>query len=200
MAIFGGAKVSDKLNLINNVMDKADIIIIGGGMAYTFLQAQGQNIGDSIVAVDQIENAKQILERAKEKGIKILLPVDHVALWKEKDKVVRTNSLCKGLVGLDIGNRTIKLFTSAIMGANQIIWNGPLGKYEDPRFKKGTIKIAKAVAKSEAYSIVGGGDSVSAVKASGVADKINHLSTGGGASLKLMEGKILPAVEVIDTL
>ena len=129
-----------------------------------------------------------------------MLPVDHVALWKEKDKVVRTNSLCKGLVGLDIGNRTIKLFTSAIMSANQIIWNGPLGKYEDPRFKKGTIKIAKAVAKSEAYSIVGGGDSVSAVKASGVADKINHLSTGGGASLKLMEGKILPAVEVIDTL
>ena len=200
VAIFGGAKVSDKLNLINNVMDKADIIIIGGGMAYTFLQAQGQNIGDSIVALDQIENAKQILENAKQKGIKILLPVDHVALWKEKDKVVRTNTLYKGLVGLDIGNKTIKLFTSAIMSAEQIIWNGPLGKYEDPRFKKGTIKIAKAVAKSEAYSIVGGGDSVSAVKASGVADKINHLSTGGGASLKLMEGKILPAVEVIDTL
>ena len=198
VAIFGGAKVADKLNLINNVMDKADTIIIGGGMAYTFLQAQGYNIGDSIVSLDQIDNAVEILKRAKEKGIEILLPVDHIAL--SKDRAVKTSQLSKGMVGLDIGPKTIKLFTDAIMNAKQIIWNGPLGKYEDARFKKGTIKIAKAVAKSGAYSIVGGGDSVSAVKASGVADKINHLSTGGGASLKLMEGKVLPAIEVIDTL
>ena len=198
IAIFGGAKVGDKLNLINNVLDKADTIIIGGGMAYTFLQAQGYNIGDSIVSLDQIDNAKEILENAKEKGVKILLPIDHVAL--SKDKAIKTTQLSKGMVGLDIGPKTIKLFTEYIMKAKQIIWNGPLGKYEDSRFKKGTIKIAKAVASSGAYSIVGGGDSVSAVKISGVADKINHLSTGGGASLKLMEGTVLPAIEVIDTL
>lgn len=198
VAIFGGAKVSDKSSLINNVMDKADTIIIGGGMAYTFLQAQGYNIGDSIVSLDQVDNAVQVLKNAQEKGVKILLPVDHIAL--SKDKAIKTAQLSRGMVGLDIGPKTIKLFTENIMKAKQIIWNGPLGKYEDPRFKKGTIKIAKAVANSGAYSIVGGGDSVSAVKISGVADKINHLSTGGGASLKLMEGKVLPAIEVIDTL
>lgn len=200
VAIFGGAKVEDKLKLINNVMDKADTIIIGGGMAYTFLLAQGQNIGDSIVALDQVENAKKILETAKEKGVKIFLPVDHVALVKSTNRVVKTAQLENGYTGLDIGRKTIKLFTQEIMKAQQIIWNGPVGMYEDKRFKKGTIKIAKAVAKSGAYSIVGGGDSVSAINSIGVADKINHLSTGGGASLKLMEGKVLPAVEVIDTL
>ncbi len=200
VAIFGGAKVEDKLKLINNVLDKADTIIIGGGMAYTFLQAMGRNIGDSIVALDQVDNAKQILKTAKEKGVKILLPVDHVALVKSRDRAIYTKTLEKGLVGLDIGKKTIKMFTEEIMRANQIIWNGPLGKYEDRRFKKGTMKVAKAVAKSNAYSIVGGGDSLSAINECGVADKINHLSTGGGASLKLMEGKSLPAIDVIDTL
>lgn len=200
VAIFGGSKVEDKLKLINNVLDKADSIIIGGGMAYTFLQAMGQNIGDSIVALDQVDNAKQILKTAKEKNVKILLPVDHVALVKSRDKAIYTKTLEKGLVGLDIGKKTIKMFTEEIMRANQIIWNGPLGKYEDRRFKKGTMKIAKAVANSKAYSIVGGGDSLSAINECGVADKINHLSTGGGASLKLMEGKSLPAIDVIDTL
>lgn len=198
VAIFGGAKVVDKLNLINNVIDIADTIIIGGGMAYTFLQAQGYNIGDSIVSLDLIDDAQEILKKAKEKGIKLLLPVDHVALYK--DKIVKTKNLERGMTAFDIGSKTTKLFTEEILKAKQIIWNGPVGKYEDNRFKKGTMKIAKAVAKSGAYSVVGGGDSVSAVKASGVADKINHLSTGGGASLKLMEGKTLPAVEVIDTL
>ncbi len=200
VAIFGGSKVEDKLKLINNVLDKADSIIIGGGMAYTFLQAMGQNIGDSIVALDQVDNAKQILKTAKEKNVKILLPVDHVALIKSRDRAIYTKTLEKGLVGLDIGKKTIKMFTEEIMRANQIIWNGPLGKYEDRRFKKGTMKIAKAVANSKAYSIVGGGDSLSAINECGVADKINHLSTGGGASLKLMEGKSLPAIDVIDTL
>ena len=132
--------------------------------------------------------------------MKILLPVDHVALVKSTNRVVKTAQLENGYTGLDIGRKTIKLFTQEIMKAQQIIWNGPVGMYEDKRFKKGTIKIAKAVAKSGAYSIVGGGDSVSAINSIGVADKINHLSTGGGASLKLMEGKVLPAVEVIDTL
>ena len=151
-------------------------------------------------SLDQIDEAKKVLETAKEKGIEILLPVDHIAYIKEKDKAVKTVALEKGMAGFDIGPKTIALFTEKIMKAKQIVWNGPLGKYEDARFKKGTMKIAKAVAKSGAYSIVGGGDSVSAVNASGVAEKINHLSTGGGASLKLMEGKILPAIEVIDTL
>lgn len=200
VAIFGGAKVSDKVDLIKNVMDKADTIIIGGGMAYTFLQAKGQNIGDSIVALDKIDEAKEIMEMAKKKGINILLPIDHVAYLKDKEKVKKTQFLERGMVGFDIGAKSIKLFTAEILKAKQIVWNGPVGKYEDPRYKKGTMKIAKAIAKSEAYSIVGGGDSISAINTCGVAKHINHLSTGGGASLKLMEGKTLPALEVIDTI
>ena len=196
VAIFGGAKVDDKINLINNVMDKADTIIIGGGMAYTFLQAQGKKIGKSIVSLDKVDDAQAILDAAKAKGIKIMLPVDHVVL--DGDKVVKTQKLDGNMVGLDIGNASIKLFTKEILNARQIVWNGPVGKYEDARFKKGTMKIAKAVAKADAYSIVGGGDSVSAVKASGFADRIGHLSTGGSASMKLMEGKPLPAIEIID--
>ncbi len=196
VAIFGGAKVDDKINLINNVMDKADTIIIGGGMAYTFLQAQGKKVGRSIVSLDKVDDAQRILQSAKEKGIKILLPVDHVALLGTK--VVKTKSLDGNMIGFDIGNASIKLFTKEILNARQVMWNGPVGKYEDSRFKKGTMKIAKAVAKADAYSIVGGGDSVSAIKVSGFADRIGHLSTGGGASLKLMEGKSLPAVDIID--
>lgn len=200
VAIFGGAKVADKLALIKNVLDRADTILIGGGMAYTFLQAMGQNIGNSIIALDQVDNAKQIIKLAKQKGIKLLLPVDHVAVYKGKNRAFQTKQLENDMIGLDIGKNTIKLFTQEILSAKQIIWNGPLGKYEDKKFKKGTMKIAKAVAKSNAFSIVGGGDSVSAINACKVADKIDHLSTGGGASLKLMEGKSLPAVDVIDTL
>ena len=198
VAIFGGAKVADKLSLINNVMDKADTIIIGGGMAYTFLQAQGYTIGNSIVALDLIEEAKKILQKAKEKGIKILLPIDHVAMYE--NKVIKTKTLERGMIGFDIGRQTIKLFKNEIKNAKQVVWNGPVGKYEDKRFKKGTTELAKAIAKSSAYSIVGGGDSVSAINTCKLSDKIDHLSTGGGASLKLMEGKTLPAVEVIDTL
>ena len=198
VAIFGGAKVADKLSLINNVLDKADTIIIGGGMAYTFLQAQGYNIGNSIVALDLIEEAKKILQNAKKKGIKILLPVDHVAMYE--NKVIKTKTLERGMVGFDIGRQTIKLFKNEIKNAKQVVWNGPVGKYEDKRFKKGTVELAKAIAKSSALSIVGGGDSVSAINSCKLSGKIDHLSTGGGASLKLMEGKTLPAVEVIDTL
>lgn len=196
VAIFGGAKIDDKLGLINNFLDKVDTIIIGGGMAYTFLQAQGYSVGRSIVSLDKVDDARKILENAKAKGIKILLPVDHVAL--DGAKVVKTKVLEDNMVGLDIGNASIRLFTKEILNAKQIVWNGPVGKYEDSRFKKGTMKIAKAVAKADAYSIVGGGDSVSAVKASGYADRIGHLSTGGGASMMLMEGKPLPAIEIID--
>lgn len=198
VAIFGGAKVSDKLNMISNVLSVADTIIIGGGMAYTFLQAQGHNIGNSIVEHDLLDDAQAILDRAKEKNIKILLPVDHMVKIGEKAK--RVSEIENGMTALDIGPKSIKLFCNEIASAKQIVWNGPMGKYEELHFAKGTLKLAKAVAKSTANSIVGGGDSVAAVHYCGVADEINHLSTGGGASLKLMEGKILPAVEVIDPI
>ena len=198
VAISGGAKVKDKLLLIKNIIGKADTILIGGGMAYTFLLAEGINIGKSIVDLDLVDEAKKILSDAKKANMKVLLPVDHVALKGEK--VVKTNFLDADMVGLDIGKKTAKMFTEEIKKAGQIVWNGPLGKYEDKRFKNGTLQVAKAVAKSSAYSIVGGGDSVGAINTLGFADKIDHLSTGGGASMKLMEGKTLPAVEVIDTL
>ena len=198
VAIFGGAKVKDNLTSINNVIGKADTILIGGGMAYTFLLAKGVNIGKSIVDLDLVDDAKAILERAEKEGTKILLPIDHVAL--EGNKIRKVYLMDQDMMGLDIGNDTIKLFKKEIKTAGQILWNGPVGKYEDPRFKKGTYEIAKAVAKSKAYSIVGGGDSVGAINTLGFAKKINHLSTGGGASMKLMEGKVLPAIEVIDTL
>ena len=198
VAIFGGAKVKDKLLLIKNIIGKADTVLIGGGMAYTFLLAEGINIGKSIVDLALVDEAKKILSDAKNANMKVLLPVDHVALKGEK--VVKTNFLDADMVGLDIGKKTAKMFTEEIKKAGQIVWNGPLGKYEDKRFKNGTLQVAKAVAKSSAYSIVGGGDSVGAINTLGFADKIDHLSTGGGASMKLMEGKTLPAVEVIDTL
>lgn len=198
VAIFGGAKVKDKLLLIKNIIGKADTVLIGGGMAYTFLLAEGINIGKSIVDLDLVDEAKKILSDAKNANMKVLLPVDHVALKGEK--VVKTNFLDADMVGLDIGKKTAKMFTEEIKKAGQIVWNGPLGKYEDKRFKNGTLQVAKAVAKGSAYSIVGGGDSVGAINTLGFADKIDHLSTGGGASMKLMEGKTLPAVEVIDTL
>lgn len=198
VAIFGGAKVKDKLTLINNVIGKADTILIGGGMAYTFLLAKGVNIGKSIVDLALVDDAKDILEKAQKNGTKILLPIDHVAL--DGEKVRKVLLMDQDMVGLDIGKDTIKLFKKEIKTAGQILWNGPVGKYEDKRFRKGTFEIAKAVAKSKAYSIVGGGDSVGAINTLGFNKKINHLSTGGGASMKLMEGKVLPAIEVIDTL
>lgn len=198
VAIFGGAKVKDKLLLIKNIIGKADTVLIGGGMAYTFLLADGIKIGKSIVDLELVDEAKDILVEARKANMKVILPVDHVAL--KYDRVVKTNNLDADMVGLDIGKRTIKLFAEEIKKAGQIVWNGPLGKYEDKRFRKGTFMVAKAVAKSSAYSIVGGGDSVGAINTLGFADKIDHLSTGGGASMKLMEGKTLPAIEVIDTL
>ena len=198
VAIFGGAKVKDKLTLINNVIGKADTILIGGGMAYTFLLAKGVNIGKSIVDLALVDDAKDILEKAQKNGTKILLPIDHVAL--DGEKVRKVLLMDQDMVGLDIGKDTIKLFKKEIKTAGQILWNGPVGKYEDKRFRNGTFEIAKAVANSKAYSIVGGGDSVGAINTLGFNKKINHLSTGGGASMKLMEGKVLPAIEVIDTL
>ncbi len=197
VAVFGGAKISDKLGVLDSAVKKADTILIGGGMAYTFLLAQGHIVGKSIVSLENIQVARNILNKAYDNGVRIVLPIDHIVL-KPDGKVAKTKDIDREDVGLDIGPETIKLFKEEISKAKQIIWNGPLGKYEDARFRTGTLKIAKAIAKSDAYSIVGGGDSVSAVNLCGVAKKISYISTGGGASLKLMEGKMLPAIEVVD--
>ena len=200
VAIFGGAKVGDKLTLLHNIITKADTILIGGGMAYTFLLAQGHNIGNSIVSLDLVNDAKNILLEAEQHNVKIVLPVDHLALKDGTNAVYKTTQLEDGYTGLDIGNKTVALFKKEIAHANQIIWNGPLGKFEDPRFKKGTFKIAKALAKSDAYTIVGGGDSLNAVKSCGIEKKIGYWSTGGGASLKLFAGQNLVALDVIDKI
>lgn len=195
IAVLGGAKVEDKVKVINRLLEVCDTIIIGGGMAYTFLEAKGVNIGDSLVSTENIGFAKKVITKAEKLGKKILLPIDHVVLCG--GKVKKVEQLERGMVGYDIGKKTIKLFIEEINRAEEIIWNGPLGKYEDKRFSKGTFKIAKAIAKSNAYSLVGGGDSVAAINSCGLSNKISHLSTGGGATLKLMEGAYLDSLEVI---
>jgi phosphoglycerate kinase len=205
VAILGGAKVSDKIEVIKNLMPKVDALIIGGGMAYTFLKAQGQEVGKSLVEADKVDLARQLLEDAKKSGLKFLLPVDHIAAEKI-DANAKTTKVAKGqpipanLMALDIGPETIELFCEEVSTARTIIWNGPMGVFEVAPFSKGTFKLAQAVADNGgAISIVGGGDSVSAVRQAGVADKITHISTGGGASLEFLEGKKLPGVEALTT-
>lgn len=203
IAILGGAKVSDKIGVIQNLMNKVDTFIIGGGMAYTFMKAQGQEIGKSLLEADKVELAKQTLEDAKRHHVQIMLPVDHVVA----DKVeagARVQQIGEGQaipadgIAVDIGPKTIELFTSEIGTARTVVWNGPMGVFEIEAFAKGTRKVAEAVADNgAATSIVGGGDSVAAVKGAGVADKISHISTGGGASLEFLEGKRLPGVEAL---
>lgn len=208
VAILGGAKVSDKIAVIENLIPKADAILIGGAMAYTFLKAQGKGVGASLVEEEKVELARRLLEKAK--GIKFLLPVDHVAAEKKdgppdskgRPTVVfenprETADIPVGLAGVDIGPRTIEEYSKAVAGARTIVWNGPMGIFENKDFAKGTFAVAKAVAESGAKSIVGGGDSASAVQKSGVADKISHISTGGGASLEFLEGKALPGVAAL---
>ena len=203
VAILGGAKVSDKIAVIENLLTKVDSLIIGGAMAYTFLKAQGQQVGKSRVEDDKLDLARQIEEHAKAKGVKLLLPVDHVAADKfeanaKPQNVAVGQAIPDNLMGLDIGPESIEQFSEEISRAATIVWNGPMGVFEMPAFSKGTFKIARAVAENAgATSIVGGGDSVSAVKAAGVADKISHISTGGGASLEFLEGKKLPGVEAL---
>ena len=203
IAILGGAKVSDKIGVIQHLMGKVDAFLIGGGMAYTFLKAQGHEIGKSLLEADKVELAKQTLQHAKEKNVQILLPVDHVVADKvEAGAHIRHIGEGQPIpadgIAVDIGPKTIELFTSEISTARTIIWNGPMGVFEIEAFAKGTRKIAEAVADNgAATSIVGGGDSVAAVKAAGVADKITHISTGGGASLEFLEGKKLPGVEAL---
>ena len=202
IAILGGAKVSDKIGVIRNLLDKVDVLIIGGGMAYTFLKAQGEPVGKSLVEEDKVELARQLLKEAKSHKLKFLLPTDHVVAEKiDANAIVQTvasGHIPANMMALDIGPKTIEAFTEEIARALTIVWNGPMGVFEVSPFAKGTFKVAHAIAENVgATSIVGGGDSVSAVNAAGVADKITHISTGGGASLEFLEGKKLPGVEAL---
>ena len=198
VAILGGAKVSDKIGVIENLIDKCDTIIVGGGMAYTFMRYFGHNIGDSLLEADWVEKAGEMMRAAEDKGVKFLIPVDN-KVGKEYDentesKIVSSDEIPDGWMGLDIGPETQELFADAIKGAGTVIWNGPMGVSEWENFASGTISIAKAVADSGAISIIGGGDSVAAVTKLGFADKMSHISTGGGASLEFLEGKDLPGI------
>ena len=202
IAILGGAKVSDKIGVIENLMNKVDALIIGGGMAYTFLKATGEQVGKSLVEEDKLDLARRILQDAKTRKLKFLLPVDHVIADKV-DANARVQTVASGhipatMMALDIGPRTAEIFAEEISRARTIVWNGPMGVFEVAPFAKGTFKVARAVAENPgALSIVGGGDSVAALHAAGVANKITHISTGGGASLEFMEGKKLPGVEAL---
>ena len=203
VAILGGAKVSDKIAVIQNLLTKVDALIIGGGMAYTFLKAQGQEVGKSLVEADKLDLAKQMLADAKSRGVKFLLPVDHIVAMKIADDAIARaipegQAIPADMMALDIGPKTVEVFSAEIERAKTIVWNGPMGVFEKPPFARGTKKIAHAVVEnSGATSIVGGGDTVSAVHMAGVADKITHISTGGGASLEFLEGKKLPGVEAL---
>lgn len=202
VAILGGAKVSDKLGVINNLLEKVDTLIIGGAMAYTFTVAQGGRVGDSLVERDRVDYASDMMKKAKEKGVKLLLPVDTVIADKFADdansKVVPTNEIPDGWQGLDIGPKTREVFSQVISEAGTVVWNGPMGVFEFPNFAAGTRALAQAMADSKATTIIGGGDSAAAVIQMGFADKITHISTGGGASLEYLEGLALPGVEALN--
>ncbi len=197
VAVLGGAKVSDKIAVINNLLEKADTIIIGGGMAYTFKKAQGFEIGKSLLEADRIDYAKDMIAKAEAKGVKFLLPVDNYCAAEfsaDAEPVLVEGDIPADLMGMDIGPKTQALFAEAVKGAGTIVWNGPMGVFEFEKFAGGTKAMAKALAESGAVTIVGGGDSASAVEKLGFADKITHISTGGGASLEFLEGKELPGV------
>ncbi|HRT28759.1 MAG TPA: phosphoglycerate kinase [Kiritimatiellia bacterium] len=200
VAILGGAKVSDKLAVVKNLLDKVDTLIIGGGMAYTFLKAQGHDVGNSLCELDQLDYAREMIEKAKANGKQFLLPVDNVAADKfdaEANTQIVGNDIPAGWMALDIGPKTVELYAAAIKSAKTVVWNGPMGCFEMKKFAGGTLGVCQAVADSGAVSIIGGGDSVSAVNKSGLADKMTHISTGGGASLEFLEGKELPGVAAL---
>ncbi|MDA3890602.1 MAG: phosphoglycerate kinase [Salinivirgaceae bacterium] len=200
VAIVGGAKVSGKLEVLKTFIEKVDTILIGGGMAYTFYKAQGHSIGGSLVEEDLVDTAKQILADAKAKGVKFLLPVDNLAADAfSNDASIETVGvdIPEGRMALDIGPETIKLYAAEIATAKTVVWNGPMGCFEMPNFAKGTFGVCQAVADSNSISIIGGGDSVAAVNQSGLADKMSHISTGGGASLEFLEGKVLPGIAAV---
>ena len=202
VAILGGAKVSDKIGVINNLLEKVDTLIIGGGMAYTFMNALGYSIGTSICEADKVELAKDMMAKAKDKGVKFLIPVDNRVGDKYaadcEHMLVNSDNIPDGWMGLDIGPKTEALFSDAIKGAGTVVWNGPMGVSEWENFASGTIAVAKAVADSGAISIIGGGDSAAAVEKLGFADKMTHISTGGGASLEFLEGLVLPGIACLN--
>ena len=202
VAILGGAKVSDKIGVITNLIDKCDTLIIGGGMAYTFMKALGHNIGTSLLEADKIELAAEMMKKAEEKGVKFLIPVDN-KVGKEyaadtEAMVVNSDDIPDGWMGLDIGPKTQEIFADAVKDAGTVIWNGPMGVSEWANFASGTIAVATAIAESNAISIIGGGDSAAAIQKLGFADKMSHISTGGGASLEYLEGKVLPGIAALN--
>ncbi len=204
VAILGGKKVSDKIPVINNLLDKVDTLIIAGGMAYTFFKAKGLNIGNSLCEDDKIEMAKELMQKAEEKGIKMLLPVD-VKVAKEfsndsENKVVKIDNIENGWEGVDIGPETIEEFKTVLETAKTIMWNGPVGVFEFDNFAYGTNKIAEIIAGADAITVIGGGDSAAAIEKAGYADKMTHISTGGGASLEFLEGKVLPGIDCLQEL
>ncbi|WP_182185817.1 phosphoglycerate kinase [Pectinatus frisingensis] len=204
VAIIGGAKVSDKIGVISNMLEKVDTLIIGGGMAYTFLKAQGYNVGNSLFEEDKVALAGDLLAKAKAKNVNVILPVDIVIADKfaadAKHEIVAADKIRDGWMGLDCGPETSKRNAAALKNAKTVVWNGPMGVFEFDAFAKGTEAVAKAVADSGAISIVGGGDSIAALKKTGLSDKISHISTGGGATLEFLEGKPMPGIEAIADL
>ena len=206
VTILGGAKVADKLNVIENLLNKADTLIIGGGMAYTFLAAKGYKVGTSLLDNEKIDYCKNMLEKAEEKGVKILLPIDCVVAKAFPDpidaeidvEVVPADAMPEGYMGLDIGPATAELFANEVKSAKTVVWNGPMGVFENPVLAKGTIAVAKALAETDAITIIGGGDSAAAVNTLGFGDKMSHISTGGGASLEFLEGKELPGIAAMN--
>lgn len=205
VAILGGAKVADKLNVINNLIEKCDTLIIGGGMAYTFLKAQGYEVGKSLVDDSKIDYCKEMIEKAAAKGKKLLLPVDTTVAASFPDPIdaeievknVDSDKIPADVMGLDIGTKTAELYAEAVKSAKTVVWNGPMGVFENPVLAKGTIAVAKSLTETDATTIIGGGDSAAAVIQLGFADKMSHISTGGGASLEYLEGKVLPGIDVI---
>ena len=205
VAILGGAKVADKLNVISNLLEKCDTLIIGGGMAYTFLKAQGYEVGKSLVDDSKIDYCKEMIEKAAAKGKKLLLPVDTTVAASFPDPIdadievknVDSDKIPADMMGLDIGTKTAELYAEAVKSAKTVVWNGPMGVFENPVLAKGTIAVAKSLADTDATTIIGGGDSAAAVIQLGFADKMSHISTGGGASLEYLEGKVLPGIDVI---
>jgi phosphoglycerate kinase len=205
VAILGGAKVADKLNVITNLLEKCDTLIIGGGMAYTFMKALGGKIGNSMVDEEKVDYCKEMKEKASALGKALLIPIDNVVAKEFPNPIdapinietVHSNEIPDGFMGLDIGEETRELYKKALSTAKTIVWNGPMGVFENPLLAAGTLEIAKAVAETDAVTIIGGGDSVAAVTQLGFADKMSHISTGGGASLEYLEGKILPGIKVI---
>ena len=202
VTILGGAKVSDKIGVITNLIEKVDALVIGGGMAYTFSKAMGGKIGNSICEDDKIELAKELIKKAEEKGVKLLLPVDNLCgkEFSNDTEIIKAEAgeIPEGFQGLDIGEKSIELFAETLKTAKTVIWNGPMGVFEFSNFANGTKSIAKVVAETDAVTIIGGGDSAAAVEQLGYADKMTHISTGGGASLEFLEGKVLPGIDVLN--